>query len=123
MRTKSFVVIIILLSMMLFGCGNEQDKVVIRYCKSIEAGEFDETVSYLSKYAKQVLDNSGGKPSLAATSDAFKMRKGIKKIKILKREVNGVMATINYVYNFNDGTTAENFIHLIKEDGKWKISM
>lgn len=123
MKIKSFIVIIIMSSMMLFGCGNEQDKVVISYCKSLEAGKYDEAVSYLSKSAKQVLENSGGKPSLAAASDVFKQRKGIKKIKISKREVNGVMATIKFVYHFNDSSTAEDFFPLVREDGKWKISM
>lgn len=124
MRTPSFLVIIIMLSMILFGCssGGEQDKIVINYCKSIEAGKLDEAVSYLSKDAKQALEQAGGKSELAGASDAFKKRKGIKKIQINKREVAGDTAKIMFLYVFNDGSTIGDFFPLVKEDGKWKIS-
>jgi len=126
MRLKLVIVFIVILLMMLFGCGNKQDKVldkvVISYCKALDAGNLDDAISYLSKAAKQQLDSTGGKPTLAQAVDAFKNRKGLKNVKISKREVNGPMATIMFIYNFNDGSTSNDFFPLVKEDGKWKIS-
>jgi hypothetical protein len=121
MRVISYFVAVISLTM-LFGCGNEQDKIVLKYCKALEAGKVDDAVSYLSKSAKQELEKTGGKQTLAAAADLFKKRKGIKEIKISKREVTGEIAMIRFNYNFNDGSTSGDFFPLVKEDGKWKIS-
>ena len=121
MRGLFFVVMLIVLSM-LSGCGNDQDKIVTNYCKALEAGKFDDAVSYLSKSARQELEKAGGKSLLASAADVFKQRKGIKKITISKRDVKGDTAMITFVYNFKDGTTSSDFFPLVKEDGKWKIS-
>jgi len=120
MKVKYYA--IILLTMMLFGCESEQDKTVINYCKSLEAGKFDDAVSYLSESAKQELVKAGGKQALAAVSDMFKQRKGIKAIKITKREVTKETAIIKFNYTFNDGSQNSDYFPLVKENGKWKIT-
>ena len=117
-----FFVVILIVSSMLSGCGNDQDKIVTNYCKALEAGKLDDAVSYLSKSARQELEKAGGKSLLTSAADVFKQRKGIKKITISKRDVKGDTAMIMFVYNFKDGTTSSDFFPLVKEDGKWKIS-
>ena len=62
MEKRLYFLVIAILSMMLHGCGSDQDKVVSSYCKSLEAGKLDEAESYLSKEAKQLLASIGGKP-------------------------------------------------------------
>lgn len=122
MKIKSYFAIILMLSMMLSGCGNKPDKTVINYFKSLEAGKLDDAISYLSESAKRGVEGAGGKQALAASADVFKKHKGIKEIKIARREVTGETAKIVYVYIFNDGSRADDYLPLIKENGKWKIS-
>ena len=122
MRTRTSLVILTMLTLLLAGCGNSQDKTVINYCKALESGKVDEAASYLSKEALQELERIGGKSVLAASGEAFKQQKGIKKITIVKSQVNGDKATVDFVYNFNDGSKLPDNFPLVKEDGKWKIS-
>ena len=65
----------------------QKDKIVINYCKALEAGKFDDALSYLSKSAQQELEKAGGKSVLAAAANAFKTRKGLKNITISKRDI------------------------------------
>ena len=118
----SYFFIVTLLSILLFGCGKDQDKVVTSYCKALEAGRFDEAASYLSKDARQVLERAGGKSLLAAAGNAFKQHKGIKAIEITKTNVTGEKATVEFVYKFNDGSKISDFFPLVKEGGVWKIT-
>jgi hypothetical protein len=122
MRKLNYVIVVMMLSMPLFGCGRAQDKIVINYCKALEAGKLDEAASYLSKDARQVLERAGGKSLLAAAGGAFKQHKGISAIKITKREISGERATVSFVYKFNDGSSIGDYFPLVKEDGNWKIA-
>lgn len=117
-----YIIVVVMLSMPLFGCGRAQDKIVINYCKALEAGKLDEAASYLSKDARQVLERAGGKSLLAAAGGAFKQHKGINAIKITKREIAGERATVVLVYKFNDGSSIGDYFPLVKEDGNWKIA-
>jgi predicted SnoaL-like aldol condensation-catalyzing enzyme len=122
MKVKLFIAVAIMLSMMLIGCGNQQDKIVINFFKSLEAGKLDEALSYLSKPTRKRVEDAGGKPALAASADVFKKHKGIKQIKITRRDVTGETATIVYCYIFNDGSKVDDYLPLVKENGEWKIS-
>ena len=122
MSKVSYILVMTLLSLLLFGCGKDQDKIVTGYCKALEAGKLDEATSYLSKDAKQVLERAGGKSLLAASASAFKQRRGIKAIEITKTNVTGEKATVEFVYKFNDGSNISDFFPLVKEDGAWKIT-
>jgi predicted Zn-dependent protease len=108
--------------MMLIGCSGGQDKVVINYCKALEAGKLDEAASYLSKDAKQELERAGGSSLLAAAGAGFKQRKGIKEITISKKKVSGESAVVELIYNFNDGSKIGDSFPLVKENGTWKIT-
>ena len=108
--------------MFLVGCGYEQDDVVINYFKSLEAGKLDDAMAYLSEPNRKGVDSVEGRQALAASANIFKKRKGIKKIEISRREVTGETAKIVYSYIFNDGSTVDDYLPLVKEKGKWKIS-
>ena len=122
MSKISYIFAMIMLSVLLFGCGRDQDKVVTGYCKALEAGKVDEAASYLSKDARQALERAGGKSLLVAAGNAFKQHKGIKAIEITKTNVTGEKATVEFVYKFNDGSNVSDFFPLAKEDGVWKIT-
>ena len=107
---------------MLTGCGGGQDKVVINYCKALEALKLDEAASYLSKDANLMLERAGGKSLLAEAGGKFRQRKGISKIKIIKKKVTGDNALVEFIYNFKDGSTVADNFPLVKENGTWKIS-
>ena len=126
MKILSILAVILILSTFQFGCGKELDKeqdiIVINYLKALEAGKVDEAVSYFSKSAKLELEKAGGKQPLAsAFYDAFNKRKGIKNIRITKKEISGDTAKITFLYKFNDGSSDKGLLFLVKEDGKWKI--
>ena len=122
MNRVTLLFVMSMLSLLLFGCGRDQDKIVTSYCKALDAGKFDEAVSYLSKDARQVLESAGGKSLLAASASAFKQHKGIKIIEITKTNVTGGKATVEFVYNFNDGSKFRDFFPMVKEGGAWKIT-
>jgi Domain of unknown function (DUF4878) len=122
MKKLSYVVVLTILAMLLLGCGHDQDKVVIKYCKALGAGKVDEAVSFLSRDAKQMLENVGGKSRLAEVGGQFKQRKGIKSIDVTRRKVVGNTATVEFVYKFKDGSKIADFFPLVKEDGVWKIA-
>jgi hypothetical protein len=122
MRMSYKFLVLSLLSMLMFGCGNDQDKTVINYCKAIDAGKLDEAVAYLSKDAKEALDSTGGKALLAEVGSRFKQHKGIDSIKITNKKVAGEKADVLFTYNFKDGSKFDDFFPLVKEEGKWKIS-
>jgi len=122
MSLKLVAAFIITLSLVLLGCGKEEDKLVINYCKALEDGDIEKISSYQSKFAREEYEKVGGRAALAAETDAIKKHKGIKKIKISERKENGPLAAIRFVYKFNDGSDGEGFYNLIREDGKWKIS-
>lgn len=121
MRKLTYL-LVLLLSMLLFGCGKAQDKTVISYCKALEAGKYDEAASYLSKDARKALDQSGGMSLLAAAGSEFKQHQGIKKIDITKRQVSGNSAMVSFIYRFNDGITVSDYFPLVKEGTEWKIT-
>ena len=122
MRRLTSLIVVTLLTFLLSGCGNDQGKTVIKYCKALEAGDVDKAASYLSKDARQALESLGGKKLLAEAGGKFKERKGIKSIKITKEIVKDKNAAVELVYNFNDGSNFVDNFPLVKEDGKWKIS-
>lgn len=122
MKRLKYVIIAALLSSMLSGCKSDHGKVAINYCKALESGEIDKALSYLSKDAKQILENLGGKKLLAEVGGKFKERKGIKSIKITKEIVKDKKAAVELLYIFNDGSKFVDNFPLVKEDGKWKIS-
>lgn len=122
MKKLSYVVVVTILSMLLFGCGHDQDKVVIKYCRALEAGKVDEAVTFLSRDARQMLDSVGGKARLAEAAAQFKQHRGIKSIDITRRKVVGNTATVEFVYKFKDGTKVADYFPLVKEDGAWKIA-
>lgn len=122
MKGLAFIVYASLLLLILTGCESAQGKTAINYCKAIESGKLDDALSYLSKDAKQALEELGGKKVLAEVGGKFKERKGIKSIKITKEIVKDKVAAVELLYNFNDGTNFIDNFPLVKEDGTWKIS-
>lgn len=122
MRKLSYIVAIATLSIFLFGCENDRDKIVISYCKALEAGKLDEAASYLSKDAMLTLESAGGNPFLAMAGATFKKHRGIHKIQVTNSTVTGKTAKVDIVYNFNDGFKASDYFPLVNEDGKWKIA-
>ena len=122
MRTLFHGAVLLAISMLLFGCGHAEDKTVVNYCRSIEAGKYDEAASYLSGDARKMLETVGGKSRLADVSAQFKQHKGIKSIDISKRVSKGDNAQVEFVYSFNDGSKYADFFPLVKEGGNWKIS-
>lgn len=122
MRRLTYLFIVTLLSLLLSGCESDQGKTVINYCKALDAGNVDEAASYLSRDARQVLEGLGGIKLLTAASEKFKERQGIKSIKITREEVVDNSATVDFIYNFKDGSKFADNFPLINEDGKWKVS-
>ena len=112
----------ILIPVLLAGCSGNPDEVVKNYCKALEVGKVDEAQSFLSKSAKRDLEQAGGKSLLLAAGEKFKLRKGISAIKIIRKKVTGESAMVEFIYNFNDGSTFGDSFPLIKENGTWKIS-
>ena len=130
MKKTLFLAGILILSIVLSGCGkgqgkqqdSEQDKVVISYFKALAAGKIDEAVSYYSKNAKAEMEKAGGKQPLAAAfNQVISIHKGIKNIEIVKREMSSDTTKVMFLYKFNDGSTSNGMIVLAKEDNAWKI--
>jgi hypothetical protein len=122
MKNITYIFAVTLMSMVLFGCGGAEDKVVINYCTALDKGMLAEAAGYLAKDAKNELDRTGGVTLLGDASKKFKEHKGIREIKITRKKVDGESAIVEFRYIFNDGSKFDDFFPLVKEGGKWRIS-
>lgn len=111
----------------LMGCnllsGNSPAKVVQEFHRLVEKGELSKAYELVSQSGKGLLAMAGGAQGLSSGTNEIKQKGGIKNIKIIKEDVTGEMATVNFEITYGNGSVKKDNEKLIKEDGKWKLDV
>ena len=120
---------IIVVFMLINGCNSIGQKspseVVIAAYMAANEGKYSEAEKYLSSEVMNAM--KGGIGALAGGMkgawDKTTRNGTIEKIEILKEEVRGEGANVFFKIHFKDGKTKDDDEPLIKEDGRWKITI
>ena len=132
MRTISQAVLaaIVIAAFIIYsGCGSIGQKSPTETVKAAimaaNDAEYSEADKYLSADILNVMKGSLGTLSggMKGAWDEKTHNGTIKEIEILKEEVRGEGATVNFKIHFKDGKTEDGTQHLIKENGQWKFTI
>ena len=123
--THSLTSIILLNTLVVFGCGFKKSPsaIVKATYMAANSAQYSEVEKHLSKRARSDLNGP-----LATSSGGFKgvwdmkTRNGtIEKIEVVREFINGERAVVHIDIYLRDGRRAEDGVILIKEDGEWKL--
>ncbi|MBM3163458.1 MAG: DUF4878 domain-containing protein [Chlorobi bacterium] len=95
--------------------------VVKKFFYSVEAGKTEDAINLLSTETKQMF---GGKFNayIAQQTVDIKKKGGIASIET-QESITGDTARVTYTVTYGDGSTEEGKNDLIKQDGKWKMTV
>ena len=86
--------------------GESPSKVFINFNKLAADGKLNDAYELISKEGREVLKNLGGGASaIGVVTNDIKSRKGIKNIEILKEEIQGDLANVEYKVTFGNGSS------------------
>ncbi|MGQ9619126.1 MAG: zinc-ribbon domain-containing protein [Candidatus Aminicenantia bacterium] len=116
----------------LFFKADPPEKVVIRALKALEKGDAEESLKFFSERLKREIQREIQREARAsgisleeaikeAAEEIRKGGKGIKEIKIKKKNTMGREAVVEFSMIFLNGHIEKGLAKLIKENGKWKI--
>ena len=131
-RILTFVSLIIIL----YSCNSTQSgspkKTVEAFIEASKEGNIAEIKKYITKSDAGMLaigesflaklDSNAGKRMMDKMSKEFKDKTKDAKIEIMDEIIDGDNATVNVQF-INDGKTETRPFSLVKEDGRWKISL
>lgn len=123
-KTSFFLMAFFCVIMAIAGCGlfnQGPSSVVKNFNYSIEAGKTEDAISLLSTKTKQMF---GGKfyAYIPQKSVEIKKKGGISSIET-QENITGDTASVTYTVTYGDGSSEEEKADLIKEDGKWKLTV
>lgn len=95
---------------------------VVRFHQNLEQGKIEDAMAQLSSRIRASIPDTKLRPALEKATDDIKAKGGIKKINILKEDVTGEIAHIEYQILFNNGDTRRENTSLSKENKVWKIT-
>ena len=118
------VVFLILLFVAAVGCGGDGDQtpaqVVEAYQKALAAEDYTGAEQYLSEGAKQQMISSAGSVD-AGIRQAAEPGKVQRVEVLLKQTLSGGLTTLDVVYHYENGESAEDTVSLLREGGKYKL--
>ena len=117
------VVFLILLFVAAVGCGGGDQRpaqVVEAYQKALAAEDYVKAEQYLSEGAKQQMISSVGSVD-AGVRQAAEPGKVQRVEVLLKRTLSGGLTTLDLVYHYENGESAEDTVSLLREGGKYKL--
>lgn len=116
--------VLVMMMALLASCGLFKpgpSKVVKNFYRDVEAGKIEDATKLFSAQAVQTF---GSKLSTVMSAQTRKIEKkgGIKSIDT-QESITGDLAKVEYTVTYNDGSTEQGNIDLIKEEGDWKIQL
>jgi len=124
MKKKILLILMsVFLVLFLTGCSSGPDGTVKAFFKALDAGKVEEAVGYLSSSTLSTLGHDKWRSALASAAKEMQDKGGLSSIKIVDKSVHGDVATVTVKLTFGDGSSETDTIHLLKEDGDWKIDM
>lgn len=133
MKTTKLVLGILILGalVLLNSCGSGSSSspaaTVKEFSNKVEKGDFDGAIGCIATNGKAV--DKEGKAKLTLLLGMAKgevdKKKGIKDMEVMNETIDpdGKTATVKIKYTYGDGTVKEESNSLVKEDGKWKLSL
>lgn len=122
-------IITLALSLCITGCSGigakSPSEVVAAAYMAANAGEYSKAESYLSSELINTMKSGLGAlvGGMKGMWDETTRDGNIQRIEILKESIRGEGAKVDFRIHFKDGKTKDNDEPLIKEKGKWKITI
>ncbi len=89
-----------------------------QFYELVEEGELGTAYDLLSIESKKMIHDS---TRLRYFTERIKEKNGIKRFEILKEEVTGEIATVNFQISYGDGSVKADEVDLVKESGRWRL--
>jgi hypothetical protein len=109
------------------GSSSSPGATVKEFSTKVEKGDFDGAIACIATEGKPVDKDTKSKLTLllGMAKGEVDKKKGIKNMEIVSEtiEPDGKTATVKMKFTYGDGTIAEESNSLVKEDGKWKLSL
>jgi hypothetical protein len=97
------------------------------FSTKVEKGDFEGAMGCIATDGKPVDKEAKAKLTLllGMAKGEVEKKKGIKEMEVLSETVDpdGKTATVKMKYTYGDGSVNEESNSLVKEDGKWKLSL
>lgn len=107
-------------SLALVGCGGGgPDGTVKGWFGAMNAGKHSEAIKFLTPALAEMANMDGGK----SMSDEMTHSGTMTKCEIVSSEVRGEGATVKARIHFKDGGVEDQTVSLVKQDGKWKVTI
>jgi uncharacterized protein YchJ len=113
----------------LVGCGGDNSTPSAAAKKQLEAMKKNDTQAIVDCFAPSVLKETGAKEKLnglvAMGVEETKKKEGLASYEIIEEKINeaGDKATVKSKLTYGNGKTSTEKTRLVKEDGKWYISL
>jgi hypothetical protein len=133
MKTTNLLFAILMTGTMMFlvSCGGgssvSPSSTVKEFATKVEKGDVDGAISCIATEGKAIDQETKGKLTLILGMGKSEMekKKGIKSMDVVTEQIepDGNKATVKMKFTYGDGSTSEEDYTLLKEEGKWKVSM
>jgi hypothetical protein len=109
------------------GSSSSPAATVKEFSTKVEKGDFEGAIGCIATDGKAVDKEAKGKLTLllGMAKGEVDKKKGIKDMEVLSETIDpdGKTATVKMKFTYGDGSVNEESNSLVKEDGKWKLSL
>jgi len=133
MKTTKLILGVLILGalVLLNSCGSGSSSspaaTVKEFSTKVEKGDFEGAIGCIATDGKAVDKEAKGKLTLllGMAKGEVDKKKGIKDMEVLSETIDpdGKTATVKMKFTYGDGSVNEESNSLVKEDGKWKLSL
>jgi len=133
MKTTKLILGVLILGalVLLNSCGSGSSSspaaTVKEFSNKVEKGDFEGAIGCIATGGKAVDKEAKGKLTLllGMAKGEVDKKKGIKDMEVLSETIDpdGKTATVKMKFTYGDGSVNEESNSLVKEDGKWKLSL
>ncbi|HSL84959.1 MAG TPA: DUF4878 domain-containing protein [Thermoanaerobaculia bacterium] len=88
---------------------------------NVGAGEIEAAIDLLSSQIVSQLGREKLRAGLRELARDIQGKGGIEKVEVTEESVQGEIATVSVTVRFGDGSTESETMHLVREDGAWRI--
>ena len=114
--------LVLMLAVVLAACSDSGPSGVAgNFFHRVDKGEMQEAASLMTGPGVAMLGKEKMAAMLSDLTDSFQKKGGIRDIETVSEEVNGGTATVRLRLTFEDGTTGEEKLDMVKVDGNWMI--